>query len=73
MKKTLMVAATLLTLGVGSAFAADRDAGATQAQPAQTTASQPAATQRLLFPTRTSRTVDVYPQFGYAGLNGGEQ
>ncbi len=73
MKKTLMIAAALLTLGVGSAFAGD---GGVNAQPAQVTRAaiaQQATSHNRLFSARTAPEVSVYSAFGQSGTSqGGE-
>jgi predicted small lipoprotein YifL len=73
MKKTLMIAATLLSLGTGAAFAD----GNVYAPPAQVTAATTAQQannqqQQRLFPASTRQQTNVYGAFGYAGLGGGE-
>jgi hypothetical protein len=64
MKKTLMMAAVLLSMGVGSAFAGDGDPHAQP--PAQTSATmlQSSGPAHRLFPATTRNQVDVYPSFG---------
>lgn len=76
MKNTLLVAATLLSLGAGAAFANEAPVNAQAVQATQASAAnpaQPAASQHLLFSTQNRHETWVYPQFGYAGLGGGER
>ena len=73
MKKTLMLAATVLTLGVGSALAADGDVNALPAQVSSAPVSAQASQARL-FPAANHAQTSVYGLFrgpGYAqgGLN----
>ncbi len=79
MKKTLMIAAALLTMGAGSAFA-EGYAEVLPAQVSQTQVSNAQAGQRsgqhqTLFATTTQRpTVSVYGLFGEdGGPQGGQQ
>ncbi len=78
MKKTLMIAAAMMTFGVGSAFAE----GYAEVLPAQTSQVQAAQAsgkqsgqQQTLFATTTQRpTVSVYGLFGEdGGPQGGQQ
>jgi hypothetical protein len=59
---------------VGSAFANDGDVFVPQARASAATVQQakPASDGRLLFSTRTAPQTNVYPLFGFAGLQGGE-
>ncbi len=73
MTKTLMIAAALLTLGVGSAFAGDGDVYAQPAQVNTTVLAQQASGQSRLFPTSTRYTTSVYSLFADPGTTqGGE-
>ncbi|MDR3536194.1 MAG: hypothetical protein P4L71_06810 [Acetobacteraceae bacterium] len=78
MKKTLMIAAALLTLGAGSAFA-EGSAEVQQAQVSHTQAAQQSSQQssqhQTVFATTTQRpTVSVYGLFGEdGGPQGGQQ
>ena len=67
MKKTLVIAAALLSLGVGSAFAGDGDPHAQPPArvPNAATLQGNGPSQRL-FPATTRHQTDVYPAFGYA-------
>ncbi|MBN8871262.1 MAG: hypothetical protein J0H67_00350 [Rhodospirillales bacterium] len=72
-----LAAATLMTLGVGSAFANDGDVFVPQAPANAATAqfAKPATgtrNTRPLFSTQAAPQTNVYPMFGYAGLQGGE-
>jgi sorbitol-specific phosphotransferase system component IIC len=71
MFKTIMVAATMLTLGVGAAFAD----GNVTAQPATVAVPQAAPAQAhpvtRLFPASMSHATSVYELFGYAGVTQG--
>ncbi|MDR3536195.1 MAG: hypothetical protein P4L71_06815 [Acetobacteraceae bacterium] len=73
MKKTLMIAAALLTLGAGSAFAE----GYAEVLPAQVSNATAASSANHLtaFATSTQRpTTSVYGLFGQAsGPQGGQQ
>ncbi len=75
MKKTLMIAATLLSLGVGSAFAGDGDPHAQPPArvPNASTLQNNAPSQRL-FPATTRPQVNVYSSFNNGDFaQGGEQ
>ncbi len=74
MKKTLMIAGALLSLGVGSAFAAETNGQAQQAQAAQTAqVAQQSNGQHLLFATSSRPTTSVYSLFADPGTTqGGE-
>jgi hypothetical protein len=76
MKKTLILAVTILTLGVGSAFAADGDANG-WAAPAQVSKSQSAAQANggnLVFAVSGHPQTNVYGMFRGPGYTqGGEQ
>ncbi|MBN8873200.1 MAG: hypothetical protein J0H67_10220 [Rhodospirillales bacterium] len=75
MRKTFAIAAVLLTLGSGAAFAGDGDVDVPQLQGAAAgqvvqPASQAAPAHRL-FATQGHSETWVYPAFGYAGQGGG--
>ena len=71
MNKTLMIAATLLTLGAGSAFA-DGDVFALPAQVDTVQTTQQAAGQHSTFFTTSQRpTTSVYSQFRGPGYTQG--
>ncbi len=74
MKKTLMIAAAMMTFGVGSAFA-EGYAEVLPAQTSQVQAAQSSAKHQTLFATTTQRpTVSVYGLFGEdGGPQGGQQ
>lgn len=74
MKKTFLAAATLLTLGVGSAFAGDGDVYAQPpAPPAHAAYAQQATGQNRLFPAISRPTTSVYSLFSHPGYpQGGE-
>ena len=71
MNKTLMIAATLLTLGAGSAFAD----GNVYAQPAQVSsapvAQQAAGERTTLFTSSQRPTTSIYSQFRGPGYTQG--
>jgi hypothetical protein len=67
MKKTLILAAALLSFGVGSAFAGDGDPHAQPAQIPATSAYQASAQAHRLFPATSRSQVNVYSSFGDAG------
>jgi hypothetical protein len=74
MTKTLILATTLLTLGVGTAFAGDGDVYAQPAQVSRAAASGQASTTDRLFPADTRPATSVYPLFAHQGYpQGGNQ
>ncbi|MDR3536115.1 MAG: hypothetical protein P4L71_06410 [Acetobacteraceae bacterium] len=73
MKKTLLVAATLLTFGVGSAFAEEVDVTAAPTQTTQSAPAKPATAQNRVFSARTDHQTWVYTAFGYAGVGQGSR
>lgn len=73
MSKTLMIAATLLTLGAGAAFAGDGDVYAQPAQQNRAPIAQQASAGQRLFPATNQPSTNVYGLFGHAGTTqGGE-
>ncbi|MBN8902650.1 MAG: hypothetical protein BGO51_10910 [Rhodospirillales bacterium 69-11] len=76
MKKTFAIAAVLLTLGSGAAFAGDGDVYVPQLQGAAAgrivQPAQQAAPAHRLFATQGHAETWLYPSFGYAGLGGGQ-
>ncbi len=73
MNKTLMIAAALLTLGAGSAFA-EGYAEVLPAQVEHAPAAAPVAGHQFAFPAAQNHTVWVYGQFGQDGnAQGGQQ
>jgi hypothetical protein len=66
MKKTLVIAAALLSLGVGSAFAGDGDPHAQPPARTSVASAQDGQNAHRLFPATTRHQTDVYPAFGYA-------
>jgi hypothetical protein len=72
MKKTLMIAAALMTFGVGAAFA-DGDVATPPAQPTRAPVVQTGAQQKLTFPVTHRKTVSIYSQInGGDSVGGGE-
>jgi hypothetical protein len=73
MNKTLIIAATLLSLSAGAAFAGDGDVYALPAQVSQTHVNAQDAPQHRLFPASTREQTDIYGLFGdgSGGLRGG--
>ena len=71
MNKTLILAATLLTLGVGSAFAGDGDVNALPAQVSSAPAAAQPSSHRLFAASNRDQT-NVYGMFpdGSGGLRG---
>lgn len=73
MNKTLMIAATLLTLGTGAAFAGDGDVYAAPAQVSRAPIAQQSTERQRVFPASTQQTTNIYGLFGNAGTTqGGE-
>ncbi|MBN8871613.1 MAG: hypothetical protein J0H67_02145 [Rhodospirillales bacterium] len=78
MRKTMMIAAALLTLGTGAAFANDGDVFVPQAATAQTqqapaTTQQQQNTTHRIFATSDHATTSVYSLFARPGYTqGGE-
>ncbi len=74
MSKTLMIAAALLTFGVGSAFAGEDFPGRTPLPANAAVSQQASASQSHLFATNTQGTTNVYSQFARPGwTQGGNQ
>jgi hypothetical protein len=73
MKKTLIAAAALLTLGVGSAFADGNVNAQPPAPQVSQSATQQASGQHRLFSASTRPHTTVYSSFGFGGGDGGEQ
>lgn len=73
MQKTLILAAALMSLGMGAAFAGDGDVTAANPPPSARAAwSGKPSGQATLFSTATPHHETwVYDQFGYAGAQGG--
>jgi len=78
MRKTVLAAAALLTLGVGSAFAGEGDVNAlpsanAQVAPGQAATVQTSTGQNRLFTGSTQGTTSVYSMFSRPGyVQGGE-
>lgn len=72
MNKTLILAATLLSLGVGSAFAGDGDMNAQPARVDRAPVAAQASGHGRLFPATNRAQTDVYGLFpdGSGGMRG---
>ncbi len=70
MTKTLMIAAALLSFGVGSAFAGEDFPGRTPL-PANSAISQQAGAHSQAFAASTRQTTNVYSQFARPGYTQG--
>lgn len=72
MNKTLILAVTLLSLGVGSAFAGDGDVNALPAQVSNAPITAQASGHGRLFPAGNHAQTNVYDLFpdGSGGLRG---
>ncbi len=74
MTKTLMIAAALLTFGVGSAFASEQFPDRTPLPANSAVSQQASANQSRLFAANTHGTTNVYSQFSRPGYTqGGNQ
>jgi hypothetical protein len=70
-KKILLIAAAVFSIGVGSAFAGDGDVNAQPAQTNNAMTLQQGVQAHRLFPATTRSQVNVYSSFGDAGGDSG--